>query len=94
MCLSRGNFEATLRGAIERLEHIQAHRCLTTLAADMRNGTPETRADVSRPGGSDDAGAMALVEQSALEAARKVKHFAAPKHLAAPLTAGARPAAS
>lgn len=89
----RGNYEATLHGAAQRLEQIRTQRRLTTLAAGLRGRPIGALAGIDTAGASSGAAGLQSEELSALETARQVSHFAAPKHLAAPITAGAGPIA-
>lgn len=90
--LRRGNSEATIRGALARLQQVKEHRRLNLLAAGLRG--PGNRADAGNDGsagqdaGSEDADTRSVL-RAVEDAARRVSHFAANKHLAAPLTAGA-----
>lgn len=84
----RGNYEATLRGAIERIRQIKEHRRLASIAAGLRGDVlaAEARAtDDETPAADEDRSAVLAVT----EVARRVNHFAAHKHLATPLTVGA-----
>ncbi|MBE7506959.1 MAG: DNA primase [Planctomycetia bacterium] len=87
--LCRGNYEATLRGAVERLRQIKEHNQLAHITAGLRGKA----IPVESTGTSNDADSAADDDRSArlavTEVARRVSHFAAHKHLATPLTAGA-----
>lgn len=85
----RGNYEATLHGAIARIRQIKEHRRLASIAAGLRGdvlsaGAARTSGD-EIPADDEDRSAVLAVT----EVARRVNHFAANKHLATPLTAGA-----
>lgn len=102
----RGNFDATVAGAVRRLEQFGNHRRLSAvLEVGLRGLAPAASDRVlladptagASSEGKDENSAPVLDEKSALlavaETAKKFRHFAPHKHLAAPSTWGAGPGA-
>lgn len=89
----RGNYEATLRGAALRLRQVKDDQHLAAIAARLRGRNVEDSTGIVPPSGEPNAGSAetenATVLRAVGEMARRVGRFAAHKHLAAPITAGA-----
>lgn len=88
--LRRGNFEATLRGAVDRIRQMKEHHRLGQIAAGLRGdvlSAPLAGASVNDSPADSEKDRSAVL--AVTEVARRVNHFAAHKHLATPLTVGA-----
>ncbi len=92
----RGNYEATVQGAIDCLRRAAELRRIGEFADALR-GPDRGQDEAVGPANVPVAASWTDEERNRLremtEAARKTSHFAARKHLAAPISAGAGPAA-
>ena len=88
---TRGNFDATVEGALERLRAIERHRQLSTSLTTWKHADSDST-EADRP--TEDESSVIETESKPLatvqRVARESNHFAARRHLAAPAIAGAK----
>lgn len=92
LCLAeaRGNFDATVQGAVDRLRRVETQQWVSASFSAIRHGeAKQNENDGKEPSAEppEDPGETHLEE--VFEKARSTSHFVARRHLAAPLTQGA-----